>query len=77
MSEKPLDDEDDLIRFMRKHGFEITRENYVDFAYGIDLPDPWTWEHEADLTACIRLAPKPGGEAIPPSPRPSRGPASE
>jgi hypothetical protein len=39
----------DLLDMMKRAGIKITRENYIDCAYGVDIPDPWTPEHEAEL----------------------------
>jgi hypothetical protein len=38
-----------LLDWMKKNGVPITREKYLGLAYGQDLPDPWTPEHEAEL----------------------------
>jgi hypothetical protein len=44
--------EDPLIALMRRDGIPVTRQNYIDMAYaGIELPDPWPAELEAELPA--------------------------
>jgi hypothetical protein len=40
---------DPLIRWMKAHNIPITREAYLQLAYGNDPPQPWTPEHEAEL----------------------------
>lgn len=40
--------DDPLVPLMKKAGVEVTRQNYIDLAYGQDIP-PWTEEQEADL----------------------------
>jgi hypothetical protein len=39
---------------MKAKGIEITREKYIALAYGDDVPDPWTPEHEAELPPELR-----------------------
>jgi hypothetical protein len=50
---------DPLLEFMKKNGIEITRENYLDLAYGQERPDPWTPEYEAELPRELQLDPVP------------------
>jgi hypothetical protein len=40
---------DHLLEWMKEKGLPITREKYLGLAYGQELPDPWTPEHEAEL----------------------------
>lgn len=40
--------QDELLDLMRRSGIAITRENYIDIAWGQPLPD-WTPELEAEL----------------------------
>jgi len=30
-------------------GGPVTRERYINNAYGADVPDPWTAEHELEI----------------------------
>jgi len=41
--------DDPLASVMRKHGADVTREDYIDMAWGNDVPEPWTLEHELEL----------------------------
>ena len=41
-------DDNDVVRYMRHLGIEITRENYIAFNWST-IPDPWTAEDEAQL----------------------------
>lgn len=45
---------DYLLNWMKRHGVPITRAKYLGLAYGEDLPDPWTPEHEAELPEEVR-----------------------
>ena len=38
----------DLIELMKKAGTPVTRENYIEMAWGLPLP-PWTAELEMEL----------------------------
>ena len=38
-----------LLHWMRKQDVPVSRDAYLQLAYGNDLPDPWTPEHEAEL----------------------------
>lgn len=40
---------DYVFEFMKREGLPLTREKYLGLAYGQELPDPWTPEHEAEL----------------------------
>jgi hypothetical protein len=40
---------DSLVAWLRKERFPVTRQNYLELAYGSKLPEPWTPEHEAEL----------------------------
>jgi hypothetical protein len=37
------------LAYMVKRGLPLTRENFIELAYGGDRPEPWTAEHEADI----------------------------
>jgi len=39
----------DLVATMKRLDIPFTRENYIDLAYGNDVPNPWTPEHEEEL----------------------------
>jgi hypothetical protein len=56
---------DFLLEWMKKHIVPITRETYLELAYGNELPDPWTPEHEAELPEELQseLADQPSGSA--------------
>jgi hypothetical protein len=38
-----------LLQWMKGNGVPITRETYIELAWGSLLPDPWTKEDEAYL----------------------------
>ena len=40
---------DSLLRWMKANGVAVTRDNYIQLAWGSEPPDPWTPEHEAEL----------------------------
>jgi thioredoxin reductase len=40
---------DALLRWMKSRDVPITRDAYIQLAWGNDPPDPWTPEHEAEL----------------------------
>ena len=42
-------DDDHVVALLRAAGMAVTRENWIDAAYGVDQPDPWTPEHESEL----------------------------
>jgi hypothetical protein len=35
-------------------GVPLTRNAYLFGAWGHEMPDPWTYEHEAEVPACFR-----------------------
>lgn len=39
---------------MKANGVAITRDNYIQLAWGSEPPDPWTPEHEAELPEELR-----------------------
>jgi hypothetical protein len=45
---------DSLLRWMKANGVAITRDNYIQLAWGSEPPDPWTPEHEAELPEELR-----------------------
>jgi hypothetical protein len=55
-----------LIDWMERHGVPISREKYLALAYGKQLPDPWTYEHELELPKQIRLDDLPDDEGSSP-----------
>ncbi|MGF9765032.1 hypothetical protein AAII07_59295 [Microvirga sp. 0TCS3.31] len=57
------DEDDGVLRLLRKHNIPVTRENYITVAYCSEPPDPWTWEHEEDLPEHLRI---PFDDANPP-----------
>lgn len=62
---------DFLLEWMKKNNVPITPEKYLALAYGEELPDPWTPEHEAELPEELQseLADQPSGSApVPPKP---------
>lgn len=40
---------------MKSRGIPLTRENYIAYNW-LDMPDPWTAEHEAALPEQFRLS---------------------
>ena len=40
---------DQLLRWMKQNNVPITRAKYLGLAFGKEMPDPWTPEHEAEL----------------------------
>jgi len=44
-----------ILALMRKHGIEITRENYIASNWPDNRPDPWTAEDEAELPESLQL----------------------
>jgi hypothetical protein len=40
---------DNVVALMRAAGVAITREAWIDCAYGSEIPDPWTFEDEAQV----------------------------
>lgn len=45
----PTLNDDPLVKWMRDHGIAVTRENYIDLAWGNDVPEPWDAEAESRL----------------------------
>ncbi len=45
-----------LLKWMKLHDVKITREAYIQLAYGNDVPDPWTPEHEAELPEELQMS---------------------
>lgn len=44
-----------ILNALRDAGMPVTRENYIEAAYGDDVPDPWTPEDEAELPDFLQL----------------------
>lgn len=42
-------DQDDVLKLMKKNKIPLTRQNYIDIAFGRDAPDELHPEHEAML----------------------------
>ena len=40
---------DHVVALMLAEGVPVTQENWIDLAYGREIPDPWTAEDEAGL----------------------------
>jgi len=52
-----------ILQSMINRGARLTRATYVTRAYGgDDIPEPWTWEHEAELPECFQ-----SDDAVPPN----------
>jgi hypothetical protein len=45
---------DPLAQLMQQAGIAVTRQNYIDAAWGVDPPDPWMPEDELDLPEELR-----------------------
>jgi hypothetical protein len=43
-----------VVQMMPRYNIPMTRENYLQIAYGGDLPDPWTAAHEDELPAPLQ-----------------------
>ena len=55
--------DDPLASVMRKYGVDpITREDYIDMAWGNEPPEPWTIEHELELPDELRDLDKVNGK---------------
>jgi hypothetical protein len=57
----------DLIETMKKAGVPVTRENYIEMAWGLPLPE-WTAELEMELPAELQdwaLFENRNGELVP------------
>jgi hypothetical protein len=61
---------DPHLRSMIDKGIPLTRNAYLMGAYGGDMPEPWTHEHEAELPECfrdpaaVRARPLPPGASL-------------
>ena len=40
---------DPVLKGLLARGGPVTRERYINNAYGADVPDPWTAEHELEI----------------------------
>ena len=49
---------DPLVDWMTDNGVPVTRDAYLGLAYGGELPDPWTADHEMDLPEPLQDASK-------------------
>ena len=38
--------DDPLVELMKAADVPVTRENYIDLAWGVERPEPWTYEDE-------------------------------
>ena len=47
-------DDDHVVALLRAEGAPVTRANWIDLAYGNDVPDPWTAEDECGLPESLR-----------------------
>lgn len=60
----PYAHHDPVLRDMIAKGIPLTREAYLDMAWGNDRPEEWTAEHEIDVPAVFRdpdaIQPTPG-----------------
>ena len=58
---------DNVVALMRAAGVTVTRESWIDCAYGNEIPDPWTFEDEAqvpeELQDFSKVHSDDGGEA--------------
>lgn len=61
------DDDDMIVRTMKRTGTPVTRQNWINLSYGADIPNPWTWEHEEELPPGLRI-PWQDGMDLPPQP---------
>ena len=41
--------DDHVVALLRAAEMPVTRENWIDAAWGVDVPDPWTGDHESEL----------------------------
>jgi hypothetical protein len=53
-----------MLRSMIQRGQKLTRANYLGAAWGNDMPEPWTWGHEAELPECFQA-----DDAVPEDPQ--------
>lgn len=47
-------DSSPILRGMLARGGPLTRKRYLNLAYGDDIPDPWTTEHELEVPEPFR-----------------------
>lgn len=47
-------DESGLLQWMQAKGLSVTRQSYIDLAWGAARPDPWTSDHEVTLPLHLR-----------------------
>jgi hypothetical protein len=57
------DEQDGVMRLLKKYDLPITRENYIKLAFMGDPPVPWTLEDEANLPARLQDRSKVAQEA--------------
>jgi hypothetical protein len=50
----PQSDDDHVVAMLRAAGSPVTRQNWIDLAYGADVPEPWTPEHESELPEALQ-----------------------
>ncbi len=53
-AEAPSLDDDHVVALLRAAGQPVTRENWIDLAYGVDVPVPWTPEDELGLPEALQ-----------------------
>ena len=58
-------DSDPHLRSMIDKGIPLSRNAYLLGTWGADMPDPWTYEHEAEVPECFR-----DPSAVTPRPQP-------
>jgi hypothetical protein len=46
---EPFRQNDPTLHWMMNNNVPLTREDYIDMAYGGTPPQPWTQEHESQL----------------------------
>jgi hypothetical protein len=61
--------DDRTAQWMRKHGLELTRENYIAVNWGNTPPDPWDAESEAQLPDELQQWPQDEQDGAEPPPR--------
>lgn len=64
MSDHP---KDGIIEMLELAGLPITRQNYIEMAYGADVPEPWTWEYEEGLPEFLQAPFTPDQPPPPPT----------
>jgi hypothetical protein len=40
---------DQVVALLQAEGVEVTRQNWIDLAYGHEVPSPWGAEQEAEV----------------------------